>query len=448
MIGKILDKAVQIWRYAKRSLQIRLGVAFALVCFVSAALAGGLAFYDHYQQSHYLQDETLMQIASYINPKHPAPVIDDMDNDSHIYVATSAGGTAHPHLADVFALDEGFSSVGVGEDSYRIFVMDFKDGRVAVMQESEYRTDAAERAAWGSVLPFLLLLPLVSGLAFWIINRQLSPVRTLSYSLKTRDAKDLSALTTDKIPSEMRGFVLSINELLQRIEKVMNQEQRFIADAAHELRSPMTALSMQAQRLAGLPMSDAAKAQTDELLDSIRRTRHLLEQLLSLARAQADHASTHSSTFSAMALFAKVIETLYPLADAKSLDLGVASDLDIKICADESLLFLLIKTLTDNAIRYTPAGGQIDLSVQMAGEQVEFIIEDSGAGIPKAERERVLEPFYRVLGTGVEGTGLGLPIANSIALRYGGRLVLLDSRFESGLKVVVSFPKAKLGVQA
>lgn len=304
------------------------------------------------------------------------------------------------------------------------------------------------RAVASSLVPLLLwLFPLLSLLTFVIIRKNLSPIKKLSGSLENRAPKDLSALDTKGVPSEFVGFVVAMNGLLVRVDDAMRQQQRFIADAAHELRSPMTALSLQMERLASRLKSTDDRAEADEVLAVIRRNRHLLEQLLSLARAQAEGGVRHS-TFTVQQLLSSVIESVYPLAQDKSIDLGLVGECSTKIKADEMSLFTLVKVFVDNAINHTPSGGQIDVSAKVADDVLTFFVEDSGIGIDDAQKVRVFDPFYRVLGSEVHGTGLGLSIAKSIADRYGGKIVLSDTqKFAQGLKVSACFELSKLADQ-
>lgn len=439
---------IGVLRHLFHSLQVRLGVAFVLAFLFSALVVALVVFYDNYQQSHRLQDQTLSQIAVHIDPTKPAVLMDDDNNDAHIYVQTKVGKPSHEVLKDIERLPSGFSTLGSVDDGYRIFVLDKHDGRVAVMQESEYRIELAMRAVASSLVPLLLwLFPLLSLLTFVIIRKNLSPIKKLSGSLENRAPKDLSALDTKGVPSEFVGFVVAMNGLLVRVDDAMRQQQRFIADAAHELRSPMTALSLQMERLASRLKSTDDRAEADEVLAVIRRNRHLLEQLLSLARAQAEGGVRHS-TFTVQQLLSSVIESVYPLAQDKSIDLGLVGECSTKIKADEMSLFTLVKVFVDNAINHTPSGGQIDVSAKVADDVLTFFVEDSGIGIDDAQKVRVFDPFYRVLGSEVHGTGLGLSIAKSIADRYGGKIVLSDTqKFAQGLKVSACFELSKLADQ-
>ena len=286
----------------------------------------------------------------------------------------------------------------------------------------------------------MLFVPLMLLLFVWVVRKNMRPIHRLSQAVSQRTEQDLTPLPTQNIPSEVVGFVSAINLLLDKAGRFMQQQKRFIADASHELRSPMTALSLQVENLQQLPLSDEAKAQVAQIQQGIQRNRHLLEQLLSLARLQNTSAAERRWV-DVNAVFRQVIEAVLPLAADK--DIGVVSSSNVNVMGEEMDFYLLIKTLVDNAVSYTPAGSQIDLSVEETENAWLIHVEDNGCGISAAERERVLEPFYRILGTRQQGSGLGLSIAQEIVRKYHGSLQLCDSRhFEHGLWVRIELPKS------
>lgn len=367
----------------RHSLQLRLAAALSAALLLAALIAGGLALYDSYRSTHKLQDDLLRQIAAHIDPQR-LPENTESKRDAHIRVQTPASPQDDDYITLPPNLPEGLHTVREpgDDDTYRAYIRHTPQGRIAVLQENDFRDDMAEHAAWSSALPLLLLAPLSILLTILIVQHTMRPVRRLSQNLENRPSADLTPLPETDQPNEIRGFIRAINRLLQRTDAAMQQQQRFIADAAHELRSPMTALSLQAERLAGNTLPEPAAGQLATLLQGIRRNRNLLEQLLSLSRAQAPEAQRPQARISSQALFRSVIEDLHPLAEAKQQDLGVASPADPIFHANEADLYTLVKTLTDNAIRYTPAGSQIDLSASETPGHIILRIEDNGPGIP------------------------------------------------------------------
>ena len=202
----------------------------------------------------------------------------------------------------------------------------------------------------------------------------------------------------------------------------------------------MTALSLQIEQLSALNLPLDAQKQVAQVQQGIQRSRNLLEQLLSLARIQ-NQSPQSMEQFDLQTIFKQAIEDLLPLALEKSQDVGVVTSESILIEGNPTHFYLLIKTLLDNAIRYTPNGSQIDLAATKDDTNIQIVIEDDGEGIPEEERQRVLDPFYRILGTQQTGSGLGLAIANEIVQQYGGKLVLKQSQqFDSGLRVEITLP--------
>ena len=443
------------------SIRLRLTLAFILVCTLTGLAGGGIAFLDTYRETHKLQDDLLRQISAYVSPAHPPAQRQNSDNDARIAVYVLNGKSSSvirlPEHAPAgfynFAKDDDdrftvlathrqafFDDLKHAGDLYRAYVRPTAHGHIVVMQENEYREELAERAAWTGFLPLLVLLPVLSLLTFVIVRRTMRPIVRLAEKVGQRSPQDLTPLSLQGIPSEAKQFVLAINGLLAQTDRFVQQQKRFIADAAHELRSPMTALSLQAERLNQQELPEAARRQSEMLITGIRRSRDLLEQLLSLARIQ-NPAATPRSRVDIHAVFGRVIEDLFPLAEQKQHDLGVVSDRSAHIHANETDIYLLVKTLTDNAVRYTPAGSRIDLSVQQHPDHLLICVEDNGKGIPAAEHRRVFDPFYRILGSDEQGSGLGLAIARSIADNYGGSITLSDSpHFDSGLLVSVRLP--------
>ena len=431
----------------KQSLQVRISIALILMFLPLSIIAGAFSYYQTYHEAEELQDNLLRQTAAYINPK--TTDYTQIGSENHILIQTFGQEDTVP-LSDT--LGEGFHTIKGSvddddddDDEYRAYIRQTPQGKIAVLQETEYRDDLAATAAYQSVLPLLIALPLMILLTVWITYRAMRPVKTLSASLGKRRSDDLSPLDGEGVPSEIQGFVTAINQLLQRTGENIRRQQRFIADAAHELRSPLTALSLQAERLTKLPQSDEAREQTGLILQSIQRNRHLLEQLLTHARAQGSETQRNLTDISLQAQFRRVLQELMPLALDKQQDIGVAVENDLRIRADDTEIYTLIKTFTDNAIRYTPAGGRIDIGFSETPTTLTIWVEDDGPGIPAAERSRVTDAFYRILGTEQQGTGLGLSIADAIAKRYGGKLILADSRnFAHGLLIQAELNKQLL----
>lgn len=447
-----------IKRRLKDSLQLRLSLWLSLAILTIALIAGGIAFFSAFNEAHEFQDDVLLQVATLYGWHHlPVPQGDPgrnarRDAESRVFVQVlstplpgNSSRTANPPLALPQNLPIGIQTVRIGDKAYRVVVSPLAGGeRLAVAQDTAVRDEIARDSALRTLLPLLVLVPILLLVVAVLIRKIFKPVADLSLEIDRRDEPELHPIAAEALPAEIRPFVAAINRLLRRVEQSMDAQRRFVADAAHELRSPLTALSLQAERLADTGMSATARERLNILRQGIRRGIALLDQLLALARAQGS-AITPASTVSVQQVYRRVLEDLLPLAEAKSIDIGVISDMDADVLANEVDLITLVKNLVDNAIRYTPAGGRVDLSVSDANGVTTLVVEDSGPGIPEAERERVFDPFYRVLGTNEIGSGLGLSIVQTISTRLGANVSLgfANAQAKSGLKVVITFPLLK-----
>jgi len=315
----------------------------------------------------------------------------------------------------------------------------------AVGQRLAIRGAIARDNARAAALPVLVLIPLLMVLSHVIVRRTLQPMRVLTADLDQRSDDDLYAIRDEKLPSEIRPFVVAINRLLTRVGHAMAVQRRFVADAAHELRTPLTALSLQAERLQGADMSDSAKERLATLRNGITRSQRLVAQLLTLARAQ-DQPATALQQVSIQAVFRQVLEDMMPLAEHKQIDIGVTGNADVMVLASEADMGTLVKNLVGNAIGHTPVLGRIDLEVCVNPDAAVIQVSDTGPGIPQQERERVFEPFYRSLESSDGGSGLGLSIVKAIADRLQACIVLSysDEAHQIGLCVQVIVPKRQL----
>lgn len=354
-------------------------------------------------------------------------------------LSASTAGTAALNLPST--LRDGIQTLGVTDTSYRIWVKTLASGeRIAVAQQTRVRDEAARDGALRTLMPFLVLVPVLLLVVANLVRKIFQPVVALSLEIDQRSEQELHPFMAESLPSEVRPFVVAINRLLGRVSQAMDAQRRFVADAAHELRSPLTALSLQAERLADAEMPDTARQRLATLRHGIERGRALLEQLLTLARVQSGAGVPHTGV-SVQQVVRRVLEDLMLLAEAKQIDLGVSGGLDAQVLAHEMDLVTLVKNLVDNAIRYTPCGGRIDLELRSGPGQVVLRISDTGPGIPLEEHGRVFDPFYRVLGSDVLGSGLGLSIVQVIAQRIGAQVLLgyANQDTHTGLAVQVVF---------
>jgi len=440
------------------SVQVRLSVTLSLAILIVAVLAGFFAFFSAINETHEMQDETLRQVAILFDRQKMTlhyPVVEQVagdDEESRVIVqyladSTKASGSddATTPLPFPTGLADGFSTLSVAGENFRVLVRTIASGeRIVVAQEADVREKEARKSAWRSLLPFLILFPVLLLVVSDLVRKLFRPIATLSEEIDQRDEQALHPIDENHLPTEIRPFVVAINRLLTRVAQSMETQRRFIADAAHELRSPMTALSLQAERLSAIEMSAAAHQRLLPLTLGIERSRKLIDQLLALATAQSS-AERLQASVSVHDIYRRVLEDLLPLAERRHIDIGVESFEDVQVVGNEMDLLILVRNLVDNAIRYTPVGGRVDLAVELAGESVILEVKDSGPGISAEEQLLVFDPFYRSLGTDESGSGLGLAIVKAIADRMGARLRLSfsDEKNKSGLCVSVWLKRAR-----
>ena len=438
------------------SLQYRLSFWLSLAILGVAVAAGVFSFIAAYREANEFQDDQLRQVAALIDPQHlPLPLeqrsgVNIADAESRMVVqilpADALAPTPTP-ANDIQlppTLPEGIRTITLNQQSWRVFVKNIAPGKhIAVAQQTAVRDELARDSALRSVMPFIILIPLLLLLVGVLIRRMFLPVRTLALDLDSRSEQQLGALSEHKLPLEILPFVVAINRLLARIERAVEEQRRFVADAAHELRSPLTALSLQAERLSAADMSDTARERLDVMKNGMRRTLLLLQQLLTLARVQQGSAPA-AETVSLRHVIRLVLEDMMPLAERKNIDIGMTGTDDAIVDATAVELQILIKNLVDNAIRYSPAHGRIDLSLANSAATAVLQIQDDGPGIAAHERARVFDPFYRILGSDEIGSGLGLSIVKTLADRLGATLELQDAHATPphGLRVIVTFATA------
>ena len=448
-------------RKMMRSLQFRLSMWLTLVILVVALAAGSFSFVSAFDEAIELQDNQLRQMTALFN-RLPLPIThaeiqkhDAGSNAESIFAIQPLRKSNSPESEPAgelpglpVGLPDGFQTVTVHDLSWRVFVRTLTSGsRIAVGQRTDERDEVAQHSGLLTLLPFLTLIPTLLLLVSVLIRRAFRPLKRLASEIDARSEQDMREIPDTNMPTEIHPFVVAINHLLSRVAQSMAVQRRFVADAAHELRSPLTALSLQAERLEAADMSTEARKRLGTLQSGLHRTRMLLNQLLALARAQ-EAIEAAVVAVSIQQVLRHVLEDLMPLAEAKQIDLGVVGDADAWVAAHEVDLKILIKNLVDNAIRYTPVGGRVDVSVQANPGYVIMHVDDSGPGIAEHERERVFDPFYRGMGNDEAGSGLGLSIVKTIATRIGVEIILGPAdanRNNSGLRVTVKFPTVRPG---
>ena len=319
-------------------------------------------------------------------------------------------------------------------------------GRVPVLvQVAETRNKRgalASRIISGVLLPQFAIIPLAVILVYLGLTRGIAPLNRLQGRIRRRRPGDLSPIPIRGVPEEIRPVIGALNEMMKRLEENLQAQQRFIADAAHQLKTPLTGLKMQAELALDETDPAALHAYVVRITEAAERAAHLTSQLLLLARAEASHEKIHAvEPVDLEQLARRTTSEWVPRAMAADIDLGFEdTGGPLPIDGVPLLLRELLNNLLDNAIKYTPAGGRVTLRMR-AADNVVLEVEDSGIGIPPAERERVFERFYRVLGTAADGSGLGLPIVKEIAELHRAGIVLQSGEHGLGTLVRLEFPR-------
>lgn len=428
------------------SLQWRLSWWLTVAMLLVAALAAAVSYLSALDEANEMQDQTLRQIGALYGAgrlQAADGVIQFVGDDEAPVMILGLRRDATAVTAGALTmLPDGMHLATMNGAACRVLLRTVSPGvRLAVGQAVACRDEIANHSALRTLLPLLLLVPLLPLLVALLVRRLFLPVAALAREADRRSERELQALAPDFLPLELRPFVVAINRLLARVEKSMQQQRRFVADAAHELRSPLTALSLQAEALVSTTLAPPAQGRVAALRLGIERSRVLLDQMLALARAQTV-LQRKSESVAVLSIFRRVLEDLMPLAEARQIDIGVESAGDFCLTGDPVDLLTLVKNLADNAIRYSPAGGKVDLCARAEAGQVIIEIIDRGPGIAPEQRERVFDPFFRVLGSEQSGSGLGLSIVAEIARRFGAAVHLdwTDAAQRQGLRVSVHFP--------
>jgi two-component system OmpR family sensor kinase len=341
----------------------------------------------------------------------------------------------------------GFYQKRIANQSWRIYRADGLRSIVQIAQPESARSGTINKTIAKLLLPLLLQVPLLMLLAWLSVRRELKPLDLLSRAIAQRQPDALSAIDSTQQPAELQPLVVTLNELLERLNVALQQQRNFVADAAHELRTPIAALQLQLDLLERAAQSDDRDHAVAQLRSGLRRVTHLTQQLLSIALAESRTEKSLRQSINLAAVFETVIERHLPLARARELDLGVTQLESVSIHCTRNDIETVLDNLVSNAIRYTPRGGRIDLSLQRDRSHAIIEVVDSGRGIPAAERTRVFDRFYRVLWStpgdvDTEGSGLGLAIVKTICDRYGAQIGISDGDVGRGTRFTLCWPMA------
>lgn len=438
------------------SIRTRLVTGISVMVVLAAAAAGFLTYSWTFEEALELQDAMLWQVSDIVVAVKAGttPALDsNHEKDTRVTIEELAARPGHltSYPAGLSplpqSLSDGMQNVNRGVESWRVLVRTREDGsRVAISQPVEARDEIARGGAIRSMIPIVILMLCLIVLVGAITRYSFRSIVVLSHQLDVSLAGHKERLSTDGVPSELLPFITSINRMLERVDFLFDQQARFIANAAHELRTPIAALSLQTENLRTAKPEDFS-SRLELVQNGVRRIVRLIDQLLSLARLESSRSISNLSVSLASLADAatEVVADYSAKADEKNVDLGFDVLQPISVNVDATAIRILIRNLIENALRHTPTGGHIDLAVKEEPPWAVFEVRDSGPGVIGVDLEEIRQPFVRGSNAIGEGNGLGLAIVQSVVDLHGGKIEMQNENApRSGLRVTIRFPAARI----
>jgi two-component system sensor histidine kinase QseC len=357
--------------------------------------------------------------------------------------------TANAPEARLSPDDDGFSDVTIDGQRWRVF-SEWDDRHRYLVQVGEHagaRDEVAARIAENMLLPLAVALPILGTLIWFGISRALNPLRTLSRQVEHRAPDNLAPLDSGGAPAEVAPLALNLNRLFARLRASMENERRFTADAAHELRTPLAALRAQAQVARGATSDRERERALNNVIVGCDRATHLVEQLLTLARLEPEGFEAQRETCDLRTVAKRAIADAAPAALARTIDIELVEGPPVPIAGDGRLLGILLRNLLDNAVRYSYAHTVVRVDTGERQGSAFIVVADQGPGVAAEERARLGQRFHRLVGGGISGSGLGLSIVKRIAEIHGATVSFAETTSGKGLAVTVSFPVAEDAAQ-
>lgn len=433
-------------RSIRRALFVPLAAGLAIAVIV--AVVG--TYYRAREEANALLDVQLTHMAASVTgmplaspaaalpgPDRDAPLVVQVWDRDGVQVYRSQARSEAPRRSA-----PGFATVETRDGPWRVFSVLAGERLVQVGQPLSVRNEIAAGMALRTTLPLLIVVPLVALVLWFVIHRALQPLDRVAAAVGKRTPPQLAPLAATGWPREVEPLVGALNGLLARLAAALDAQRAFVADAAHELRTPLAAVSLQAQLAERAATPEERTAALATLRAGLERATRMVEQLLALAREEHKSTADAEAVVDLAALARDVVAELTPLAAAKDVDLGVEGGASALIRGDPAALRTLLANLIDNAVRYTPSGGRADVGIEQRGAGVVLAVRDNGPGIAPSERSRLFDRFVRGSAANAPGSGLGLAIVKRIAERHGATVALEDGLDGRGLGVAVSFPAA------
>lgn len=427
----LVSRLETLWRGGKNpSLTRRLALSLLGSLLAVLILATATAAITSYLHSNEIQDETILSVAYLVNTNqigspYNSKVFKDDDYDDGVRVWELDGENRQGFKLDSSIID-GFHTVNARRQLWRIYITrnSSTNKRFVISQKHSVSTTLALNSAKNTAIPLLILLLLIPALVYFVVRHSFKPLVAISKVISSADSLTLDINSKDDIPLEILPFVSSIETLLKKNEAYNLQQQRFIADAAHELRTPITALSLEVENIQKATNPTTKETRLNALTLSIRRLNRLVNQLLDLARAQSSQDSS-SVVISLNELFKAQVAELYLMAEDKGIDFVVSRNDRVFVHDSNHQLQHLVRNALSNAIKFSPNGGQISIQITQCNDQGCFSVSDNGPGVPTDQLDRLHVPFYRSTDQASGyGAGLGLAICHEIAVQLKGRIQL------------------------
>ncbi|MGE4435558.1 ATP-binding protein [Achromobacter sp.] len=435
------------------SLRARLLFFLLAAIAVGALVQGAIAYRSTLQQADDIFDSLLQRTALSLGtgdgllrmgPSHAQGSATPMADDLIIQIWTPDGvrvfnSRSRRPLPDQIVL--GFADTEVEGSTYRVYSLATPFQVIQVAQDMAVRKRMAGALAWRTVAPIAAAAPLLMLIVWCVVSWSLRPVKRARAQVADRQPEDLSPIDVPDLPDEIRPLMQELNLLLARMRDAFAVQKQFVGDAAHELRSPLAALTLQLRALQRAGDDGSRQLAEQRLAAGIERATRLVEQLLSMARHEKGAEQPPAEPVDLVEVLRLALSDTLPGANARDIDVALHGEPCAWVRGRRDDLVLLARNLLDNAIKYTPAGGHIDIHIDTPGDQALLLIDDNGPGIPVAERTRVFDRFYRVEGNHQHGSGLGLAIARAIAERHAASITLEDAPGGQGLRVRVAFAR-------
>ena len=432
-----------------RSIRLTLLLWLSLALCAGIIAAAGLIYVQARAAANRLFDYQMKQIALSLPHQAFAPMGSagdalDIGKDVVIQIWDQTGiriyhSHERPRLPQRAAL--GFINVATKDGVWRVFSAQLGETVVQVAQPLSARQELAAKTALNTTAPLLLVLPFM-GIFIWLaVGRGLAPISLVARELRSRGSDTLTPLTDQGMPEEIAPLTHALNDLLARLDRALDGQRAFVADAAHELRTPLTALKLRIQLLERAEGEAERRAAISDLNRGLDRAEHLVRQLLTLSRQETDPADRPLTSVDLLEVARQIVVEQAPIAAEKDIDLGIAQGAPATITGDPVALAAMLGNLIDNAIRYTPAAGRIDVFVSATDEAVTLTVTDTGPGIAASDRQRVFDRFYRIDGSQAQGSGLGLAIVKNVVDRHRGSIRLEEGPEGRGLSVSITLPR-------